>query len=104
MPFTLGLHKHQYIINTRKHSSRMPTICASIASKCQQCRGSPQVNKFEKVSSDGHQMPLAGRSLSSEVPWGQNFGSETRTSVGLYSEVQCIMGNDHMDHPCEWTE
>ena len=45
---------------TRKHSSRMCTIrleaiCASVA----KTNGESQVNKFEQVSSGGHQMPLA---------------------------------------------
>ena len=53
-------------------------------------RGSdPEVNKFEQVSSNGHQMSVArgGRDPSSKVPCGG----------GLYSEVQCIMSNCHMD-------
>ena len=40
-----------------------------------------EVNKFEQVSSDGHQMSLAG-------------------GGALYIEVHCIMGNHHMGpHP-----
>ena len=42
------------------------------------------MNKFEQVSSDGHQMSLAG---------GAWLGG------GLYSEVKCIMGNGHMGPP-----
>ena len=39
----------------------MATICASIAHRCQHWQGrGPEVNKFEKVSSDGHHMSLAG--------------------------------------------
>ena len=42
------------------------------------------MNKFEQVSSDGHQMPLAGRSLSSEVPClGEGAGAGARGN--LYS-------------------
>ena len=43
------------------------------------------MNKFEQVSSDGHQISLAGGSRF-DVQWG----------MVLYSEVQCIMGNGHM--------
>ena len=40
-----------------------------------------EVNKFEQVSSDGHQMSLAG-------------------GGALYIEVHCTMGNHHMGpHP-----
>ena len=45
------------------------------------CTGS--MNKFEQVSSDGHQMSRGG------VGWDR----------GLHSEVQCIMGNGHMGTP-----
>ena len=62
---------------TRKHSSRMctthlPTLRASVAIRCQhQWGGGPRVNKFEQVSSHGHQL-------------------------FLYSEVHCIMANGHI--------
>ena len=46
--------------------------------------GVSQVNKFEQVSSDGHQMSLAG---------GAWLGG------GLHSDVKCIMGNGHMGIP-----
>ena len=47
--------------------------------------GGLQVNKFEQVSSDSHQMSLAGS-------WGGPWPGEG----ALYSEVQCIMGNSPM--------
>ena len=55
-------------IVTGKHSSRMragylPTVRASVATRCQYWwreGRSPQLNKFEQVSSDGCQMTLAG--------------------------------------------
>ena len=50
--------------------------------------GGPEVNKFEQVSSEGHQISLAGP--LSDVRAGGG---------GLYSEVQCIMGNGHMESP-----
>ena len=55
------------------------------------------MNKFEQVSSDDHQMSLAGagRFLSSEVPC-----LEERAGA-LYSKVQCIMGNGHMGSPMD---
>ena len=40
-------------------------------------RGCPEVNKFEQVSSDGHQMPLTGGGVL-RSHWGG----------GLYSEVE----------------
>ena len=65
------------------------------------------MNKFEQVSSDGHQMLLirkgsrcteksggGGGFLHSEVP---RRGDGWRGGcLALYSEVQCIMGNGHM--------
>ena len=69
--------------------------------------GVPRANKFEQVSSVGHQMspgggvysrvifPGEGRSLYSELPckWGGVGGG------GSYREVPCIMGNGHMASP-----
>ena len=56
---------------TRKYSSRMctahlPTICVSVATtRCQYWwRVGPQLNKFEQVSSDDHQMSVAGEGIS----------------------------------------
>ena len=79
---------------TRKHCSRihtayLPTVCASVATRCLYV-GGPQVNKFEQVSSDGHKMSLAGR------PHVWKGGVESGI---LYSEVQCIMGNGHLGPP-----
>ena len=66
------------------------------------------MNKFEQVSRDGLQMSLAGgwggsldlclgvRPGLGRVPWPHVGG-------GLYSEVQCIMGNGHMGTP-PWTD
>ena len=95
------------------HTARLPTIPASVATKCQYWWGvaSPQVNKFEQVSGDSHQISLAG-GLGWEVPCptsgggqGQAWGVSGPMSGGgagpeqggsLYSEVQCIMGNGHI--------
>ena len=41
-------------------------------------------------------LPLGG-SLHSEAPCQE--GRETRARGSLYSEVQCIMGNGHIDSP-----
>ena len=61
--------------------------------------GGPQVNKFEQVSSVGHQMSVAGVSQAD----GQGLGVPGLMSgegVGrLYSEVQGIMDNGHMGTP-----
>ena len=40
------------------YTARLPTVCAS-AIRWQYWLGGRQVNKFEQVSSDGHQMSLA---------------------------------------------
>ena len=56
------------------HTTRLQTVCASVATTRCHSWGS-EVNKFEQVSSVGHQMSTAG---------------------GVYSEVQGIMGNGHM--------
>ena len=45
-----------------------------------------EVNKFEQVSSGGHQISLVG-------------GGGLVLEGSLYSEVQCFMGNGHMGHP-----
>ena len=42
----------------------LPTVPASVATRCQYQWGCPKVNKFEQVSSDGHQMSLAGCPIS----------------------------------------
>ena len=54
--------------------------------------GGPQVNKFQQVSSLDHQMSLEGGPMS-----GGRKGS-------MYSEVQCIMGNDPCGPPPEQTD
>ena len=47
------------------------------------------------VSSDGHQMSLAGG--------GVGGPGVIQRRGGLYSEVQCIMDNSHMGPP-SWTD
>ena len=68
--------------------------------------------KSEQVSSDEHQMSLAGGipSLMSREGWararwvpGLMSGEGQSWGGGLYIEVQCIMGNGHVD-PSLWTE
>ena len=73
--------------------------------------GGPQVKKFEQVSSLHHQMSIAWGSSSEQVWTGLQFlppditnrGCPMRSHVqrgpgSLYSEVQCIMGNGHMEN------
>ena len=49
---------------TRKHSSKMRiarlTTTHALSTRCQYWQRGPQMNKFEQVSSVGHQMSLAG--------------------------------------------
>ena len=86
---------------TRKHSSRMHTsipstytdrVCSSIHQMSAQ--GDPEVNKFEQISSCGHQISLAGGKWVTEFSC-RGVGPAGR---GLYSEVQCIMGNGNIGH------
>ena len=48
------------------------------------------MNKFERLSSNGHQMSLA------EAGDGPMSGGAGAGQGDLYSEVQCIMGNGHI--------
>ena len=110
---------------TRKYSCRMHTTCLptghTFATRCQYWQRGPQTNKFEQVSSDGHQMSLAGAPGPRGVPclmsWGARArargpicdvqGAGTRTEEGaLYNEIQCTMGNGHMGtpSPCQQTD
>ena len=66
------------------------------------------MNKFEQVSSDGHQMSLAGVGAGArgvpclEGAWGRGQrGSHVPCLErrGLYNEVHCIMGKGHMGPP-----
>ena len=78
----------------------MLALRASIVTRCQVSTGGgggPEVNKFEQVFNDGHQMSLVGegkKTVRSHVGGGLGSGQ-----MGLYSEVQCIMGNGHMGPP-----
>ena len=70
--------------------------------------GHPQVNKFEDVSSVGHQMSVAGGRVRGPRSdgWGGG-GRSLKSDVGggvLYSEVQGITGNGHMGTLYEQTE
>ena len=67
-------------------TNRLLPAHTSIATRLQHWwwGGGHQVNKSEEVSSLGHQMSLRGGAL---------YGG------GLYSEVECIMGNGHMGPP-----
>ena len=61
-------------------TARLPTIHALVATRCHYWYGGPQVNKFEQVSSDDHQISLAGR---------VGLGLEGE----LYSEVRCTIAS-----------
>ena len=71
-----------------------PTACVSIATKCQRQWGVGP----EQVSSEGHQIPLAGSSLT--------VRSDVRGRGELYSEIQYITGSGHIGPPfsCELTD
>ena len=63
------LHKCK-LPKQEKYSSRMRTTRFPFCPRCQYWWGEhwPQVNKFEQVSSDGHQMSLAGLGLGITLP------------------------------------
>ena len=46
--------------SSRMHTARLQTVHVSVATtRCQYCDGvGPQLNKFEQVSSDDHQMSV----------------------------------------------
>ena len=44
-------------------------VCASVATTKYHSHEGPQMNKFEKVSGDGHQMSLAGGQGQKGRPW-----------------------------------
>ena len=62
------------------------------------------MNTFEQVSSGGHQMSLRGGPCpvrSNVEGWGSPYNEAnclggSVSGESLYSEVQCISGNDHM--------
>ena len=101
---------------TRKHSVRLhQKKNASIATRYQQWwEGGPEVNKFEQVSSDGHQMSLAGDPCTvrsyvwmgpgSVLRVGSLYAGMGRVGDPVYSEVQCSMGNGQMRPFCGQTD
>ena len=69
-------------------TARLETVCASVSVATVRCHsGGSQMNKFEKVSSDDHQMSLAG------MAGGRGPRSDVQGVGAQYSEVQYIMGN-----------
>ena len=63
--------------------NHLPTVCVLVAARCQNQWEGPQVNKFEQVSSDDHQMSLAGTGLG----WGDPMsggGPRARAGGGVH--------------------
>ena len=56
------------------------------------------MNKFEQVSSDGHQMSLTAGQGQGLGPMSYVQWDRVRAG-GQYSEVQCIMGTGHIRSP-----
>ena len=97
-------------------TARLPAVNVSAATRCGWGEGH-QVNKFEQVSSDGHQMSLGGGQgwgggpmpdvlgvgsyvwCREEAPMSDVQGSQACRRGDLYSEFQCIMDNAHMGDP-----
>ena len=61
------------------------------------------MNEFEQVFSDRHWMSTAGV-VSTQLPCPGGTQAPCPGEGGLYSEVQCIMGNGHMGSPCGQTD
>ena len=84
-------------------TARLPTVCASIATRYQYwLGGGPKVNEFEQVSSIGHQMSLARGPLQCGLMSRGSLYGEVPCPKGLgvpVGEVQSIMGNGHMGAP-----
>ena len=92
-------------------TARLPTLCASVATRCQHWQwGGPKWTKVWTglISSLCHQMSLAGGVPCTVRSYVQGSGvghgslySEVlcREGASLYSDVQCIMGNGHIDPP-----
>ena len=60
------------------------------------------MNKIEQVSSGGHQMSLAGDMVGGSIGFMLAARGDPLVPFlggGHYSDVQCIMGDDHVGHP-----
>ena len=56
---------------SRMHTTYLETVCASISvvtTRCHSLGVGPQMNKFEQISSDHHQMSLVGIGLQVSCP------------------------------------
>ena len=119
------------LLKSRMYTSKMHTIhlqtihASETTTRCHSW-GPVQwgpISKFEHVSSDDHKVSLAGGARARlggyhvsclgggqgwELPClmsGVSGGTGAEPGGGfMYSEVQCIMGNGHMGHPCGQTE
>ena len=98
-------------------TTSLPTILASIATTSFQHQGSPQVNKFEQISSLGHHMSLTegtctmrsrlskfehawglgpvGQDQGVSVQWGPMSGGTGAWGLSVYSEVPCLGDQGH---------
>ena len=80
----------------------MPTVSASVATRCEYLWGGSQAHKFEQVSNVGHQM-----SLAEDLGWGSPYSEVPCPGMGLGGP--CMVrsnGNGHMGPPpsCEQTD
>ena len=90
------------------HSSRMctthfETLCASVSVTTTICHSCGSLmNKFKQVSSDHHQMSLAGGS-SGLMPWRGSPGLMSRGSPGLMSRRGSpdLMSRERGTLPCD---
>ena len=82
------------ICSPKKHSSKMPTTplptvnSPVLTSGGHQC--GPQVNKFEQVSSDGHQTSLAWRQGWGSHVWCPRWGPYTVSTKALWVMVTWV--------------
>ena len=85
-------------------TARLPTVCVSVATIRCQYHGvggvCPQVNKFQQVSNDDHQMSDGGRSpvvMSSEGGGGIRFPGLMLFDLEEY--LPCDLSHDACDVP-----
>ena len=94
---------------TRKHSYRMctarleiirPSVSAA-TTRCCSCGAGPQMNKFVQVSSDHHQISLAGGPRSNVCVWGGGRGGTLPSLPCDLSHVTYPPSPTGQTHACE---
>ena len=104
-------------------STRLPTVCASVATRCQYWWDGPQVNKFEQVSSLSRWGPGPGGSPYSKFSCpGEGARAMVRSACVVISNASCeqndrqtrlktlpsrnisLAGRKMFGHTCSWPD